>query len=166
MKTLEKVQERLVRLLSDAAGSDYQEKLRDAGLTTLKERRERGDLIEVFKELRRTGPNDGERWFRLVDTEARPLRSNTEVKDGEEVRRKNVIEIERANLELRKNFFVVRAAKAWNALPDKVKEQRTVNGFKNAYDAWKWRKDTNNTTLEEAVEELTPVLDEQELRNA
>ena len=70
---------------SDAVGGHCQQKLRDAALPTLKERRERGDLIEVFKDLRRTGPNGRDRGFRLVDTEAKPLRSNTEVKNGEEV---------------------------------------------------------------------------------
>ena len=151
MKTLEKVQERLVRLLSDAAGKDYEEKLRDAGLTSLKERRERGDAIEVFKELRRSGADEQERWFRLVDAEARPLRSNSEVMNEGEVRRKNVIEVEKAKLEVRRNFFVVRAAKTWNMLPDNVKEQQTVNGFKNAYDAWRWRRISNITNLGDAV---------------
>ena len=63
------------------------------------------------------------------------------------------MEIERANLELRRNFFVVRAAKAWNALPEKVKEQRTVIGFKNAYDAWRW-KEISNTKPREAVAQV------------
>ena len=65
---------------SDAVGGHCQQKLRDAALPTLKERRERGDLIEVFKDLRSTGPNAGDRGFRLVDTEAKPLRSNKERK--------------------------------------------------------------------------------------
>ena len=31
----------------------------------------------------------------------------------------------------------ISTANTWNRLPDRVKGQRTVNGFKNAYDAWK-----------------------------
>ena len=46
-EALEKVQEKLIGMISDIKGNTYQEKLRDAGLTTLKQRRERGDLIEV-----------------------------------------------------------------------------------------------------------------------
>ena len=152
-KELEKVQERLIRLLSDARGSTYEERLRDAGLTTLKERRERGDVIEVFKTLRHINNIEENRWFRRVREEARPLRSNTVVDNGEEVRREDVLETERANLELRRNFFVVRAAKAWNELPDRVKTQRTVNGFKNAYDAWKQKGTNSNTNTEQAVEQ-------------
>ena len=150
IKTLEKVQERLVRLLSDAEGDSYEEKLRNAGLTTLRDRRERGDMIEVFKEMSRQGPD---RWFRMVEEEARPLRSNSEIREGEEVRRINVIEVERANLEVRRNFFTVRAAKVWNQLPEHVKGQNSVNGFKNAYDAWIEKKDINHISQEDAVEQ-------------
>ena len=48
---LEKVQKRLIRSLSNVRGTTYEEKLKDAGLTTLKERRERGNLIEAFKTI-------------------------------------------------------------------------------------------------------------------
>ena len=151
-KTLEKVQERLVRLLSDAEGESYEEKLRNAGLTTLRERRERGDMIEVFKEMRRNGQDNTEKWFRMVEAEARPLRSNSEIREGEEVRRTNVIEVERAKLEVRRNFFTVRAAKAWNMLPENVKVQSSVNSFKNAYDAWKTQNQGNEISQDHSFE--------------
>ena len=48
IKTLEKVQERFVKQLSDARGSTYEEKAKDAGITTSKKRRRRGDVIETF----------------------------------------------------------------------------------------------------------------------
>ena len=57
---LEKVQKRLVRALSDVRGDNYEEKLRQAGLTTLKRRRERGDLIETYKVL--SGVYDVQVW--------------------------------------------------------------------------------------------------------
>ena len=107
-------------------------------------------MIEVFKEMSRKGPD---RWFRMVEEEARPLRSNSEIREGEEVRRINVIEVERANLEVRRNFFTVRAAKVWNQLPEHVKGQNSVNGFKNAYDAWIEKKDINHISQEDAVEQ-------------
>ena len=37
---------------------------------------------------------------------------------------------------MRRNFFTVRVEKEWNALPESVKMQRTVNAFKNEYDRW------------------------------
>ena len=151
-KELEKVQERLIRMLSDVRGNDYGEKLKDAGLTTLKERRERGDAIEVFKVMRNINNIDEKRWFNRVPDDARPLRSNTLVEGGDEIRRE-VLEVERAKLEVRKNFFVVRAAKAWNSIPEGVKNQRTVNGFKNAYDAWRYRGTISNQTEQTVANE-------------
>ena len=59
------------------------------------------------------------------------------VVDGEAVRKREVLVGQRANLEVRKNFFNIRAAKAWNEIPEEVKNQRSVNAFKNAYDEWK-----------------------------
>ena len=32
---------------------------------------------------------------------------------------------------------MVRAAHVWNGIPDDVREKKTVNGFKAAYDKWK-----------------------------
>ena len=141
IRCLENVQRRLVRLLSDVKGGSYEEKIQDAGLTTLKERRERGDAIEVFKTLKHINNIESERWFREVGDDARPLRSNTCMGEEGERRKEHVLEVERSNLEIRRNFFVVRAAKAWNEIPERVKRATTTNGFKNAYDSWKIRKE-------------------------
>ena len=46
--TLEKIQRRATRRISNIRGS-YPERLRQLNLTTLEERRKRGDAIEVFK---------------------------------------------------------------------------------------------------------------------
>ena len=41
-----------------------------------------------------------------------------------------------ARLEIRRNFYNVRVVKNWNEIPDWVKEKKSVNAFKNAYDKW------------------------------
>ena len=151
IQCLEAVQKRLIRLLSDVAGENYEEKLQMAGLTTLKDRRERGDAIEVFKTLKRMNNINAERWFKVVGEDARPLRSNTLVDEGAEVRKENVLEIERCSLEIGKNFFVVRAAKVWNEVPEEVKKATSLNGFKNAYDAWRAKEPFTNTNPNEAA---------------
>ena len=121
-------------------GKDYEEKLKDAGLTTLKARRRRGDAIEVFKTMKGINNVRRDGWFKLVGSEARPTRANAYVREGVEVRREWVIEVERANQEIRRNFFTIRAAKVWNELPENVKKQENVNSFKNAYDTWRRKK--------------------------
>ena len=57
-----------------------------------------------------------------------------------EVRREMVLVVERANLEIRKNLFAIRAGKDWNKLPEEVKNQTSINAFKNAYDRWTKKK--------------------------
>ena len=49
--TLEKIQQHAIRRMSDVRGS-YPERLTQLGLTTLQERRMRGDAIETFKYFR------------------------------------------------------------------------------------------------------------------
>ena len=136
-KQLEKVQERMVRMLSDVRGDTYEEKLKDAGLITLEERRIRGDAIEMFKTMNGLNGVDKERWFTIESEDSRATRRNTEVTEEGERRRTNVLLVETARLEVRKNFFNVRAAKAWNDIPEEVKNQNSVNAFKNAYDEWR-----------------------------
>ena len=136
-KTLEKVQERMIRQLCDVRGSSYEEKLKDVGLTTLKERRERGDAIETFKTIKGLNRVIKENWFEFEAEDQRPTRRNTEITEEGERRKSNVLREERSRLEIRKNFFNVRAAKTWNQIPEHVKEKTSVNGFKNAYDKWK-----------------------------
>ena len=36
--------------------------------------------------------------------------------------------------EIMRNVWTVRVVKMWNGLPDSIKEQETVNGFKNKID--------------------------------
>ena len=126
-----------MRQLCDVRGNTYEEKLKDIGLTTLTERRERGDAIEAFKTIKGFNQVKKENWFDFEDENQRPTRRNTEITEGEERKISNVLREERARLEVRKNFFNVRAAKLWNKIPESVREKTSVNSFKNAYDKWK-----------------------------
>ena len=55
------------------------------------------------------------------------------------------------NLEIRKNFFTVRTISSWNAIPDNVKDQKTINLFKNAYDKWKEEDDHQNNGVRSEI---------------
>ena len=61
---------------------------------------------------------------------------NTIIVEGKEERKMEVIVGARANLDVRKNFFSLRVENKWNKLPEVVKAQQNVNGFKNHYDRW------------------------------
>lgn len=148
IKVLEKVQERFVRMLSDAKGNTYEEKLNDAGLTTLRDRRKRGDMIETFKTMNGFNKVDKNEWFVLTQESARETRRTTSVTDSGVEKKLHILEQENARLEVRKNFFNVRIAKEWNDIPEEVKRQKSVNAFKGAYDRWRRQKSTPKTALQ------------------
>ena len=102
-------------------------------------------MIETFKTLKGFD-RVRQQWFSVVGAEPRSTRSTTSVSEEGEERRQWMLRVERANLEIRRNFFTIRAAKAWNEVPDEVKNLQTVNSFKSAYDNWK----TNNKLPETA----------------
>ena len=77
----------------------------------------------------------------MEEPDSRPTRRNAEVTEEGVKKKAHVLRTEQARLEVRKNFFNVRAARTWNDIPQDVKEKTSVNAFKNAYDRWK--KDAN-----------------------
>ena len=128
-------------MLSNVQGSTYEEKLKDADLTTLKDRRERGDVIETFKTLNGINNVDKHAWFEIQDqtNQRHGTRSTTSIGPcGEEESRTGLLR-ERARTEMRNQSFRFRAAWAWNELPDTVRSSKSTNAFKNAYDGWRPR---------------------------
>ena len=126
-----------------------EEKLKDVGLTTLSERRVRGDMIETFKVMRGFNRVERDNWFSIQEeTEHRPTRLNSFIVEGKQERKMEVIVGARSQLDVRRNFFTMRVEKEWNKLPEVVKAQRSVNGFKNHYDRW-WEQ----TKLQKEISE-------------
>ena len=121
---LEKVQHRATRQISDVSGT-YEERLKKLQLTTLDERRARGDAIEVYKYLKGFLDVDKESLFTLDKTDQPKTRNQ---------RSHMPLHIPRAKLDMRHNFFSIRGAKLWNNLPSAIRESTSVNIFKNAYD--------------------------------
>ena len=82
-------------------------------MTTLLERRMRGDLIETFKILNGFS-NYGSQFFNLSDRTQNLLYRSPKL----------------ANLD----FFSERVINYWNKLPVAVKDKNSVNAFKNSLD--------------------------------
>ena len=120
-------------------------------------------MIEVFKTLKGVNKVQREEWFTMIGDDARPTRANTAVVEGESVRKEMVVVVERANLEIRRHFFTIRAANGWNKIPEKVKTQKSVNAFKNAYDAWRRNDNQNEGAVREASEASRQERDTEEL---
>ena len=116
---LERVQKRLVRLVSDKGGSSYEERLRSIGLTTLTERRERGDAIETFKTINGFNHVEKLEWFNIRNaSNTRATRSMVAADEDGESEHGDVLYMGTVRLDMRKNFFTVRAINTWNNIPD------------------------------------------------
>lgn len=117
---LEKVQRRATRLPTALRGVDYSARLERMKLTTLETRRQRGDLIQMYKIIRGA---DKVEWHReiLWSQPRQPKRS--------QLRREIV-----SSCRQRHYFFINRIANAWNELPDEIIESGTVEVFKNKLD--------------------------------
>ena len=127
-------------MVSNFQARNYEDKLKEAGMTTLEQRRERGDLIHMFRIM--TGKDDVHHstWFQLMAD--RDGGANTRAASGF----LNVLPPGISNSDVRRNFFSQRVVESWNGLPDTVKMSVTVNQFKNSLDEFKawgghpWRR--------------------------
>ena len=108
---------------------EYKERLKRLNLTSLEDRRLRGDLITQFKIMK---------GVESVDWTNPPIRYGTTTR-GHQFR--YVKEI--SNNSTRSNFFNNRIASVWNSLPLEVMNAVTVNSFKARID--KWYKSNNNS---------------------
>ena len=118
---VERVQRRATKLLRECEGLTYPQRLAYLGLHSLKGRRVRGDLIDIYKLF-----NDGydlrvDDFFRLSEYD------KTRNSDRK-------IYVERWNLRLRKFTFRYRNINLWNNLPNTAKYATTTNSFKNQLD--------------------------------
>lgn len=121
---IEDVQRRATKLLPSVRDLPYPERLRRLGLPSLEHRRNRGDMIDMFKYMH--GLYDVDRpTFELATS------SNTR---GHSLR----LAKGHCRLNLRSSFFSQRVVNKWNSLPDSVVTAPTINSFKSRLDAhWK-----------------------------
>ena len=78
-----------------------------------------------------------ENWYKEISEDARPTRATSTIQGGKVIKKEAILKVEGARLEIRRNFFSIRAAKEWNGLPEEVKKCTSINGFKDSYDRWR-----------------------------
>ena len=115
---LEKVQHRFTRLFPGLRHLSYRERLAQLKLWSLEERRNRADLIEVFKLFKGFTNVSYSRFFQLAED------SRT---------RGHTLKIckPRCKTDLRKYFFACKVINRWNSLPEAAIQAESVNSFKN-----------------------------------
>ena len=92
--TLERVQQRAFRQISDKSGTTYEERLESVGLTSLRERRMRGDAIETFKSLNGFSRVDKEEWFKISGPETRATKDNQRDNGGRDASGRQFVQAE------------------------------------------------------------------------
>ena len=118
---LEKVQHRMTRLVPFLRKLTYDRRLEILELTTLETRRERGDLLQVFKLLNN---------FEKIELVNKPVLRQESITRGHNLK----YERERVSYLPRHNFLFNRSANVWNALPKDIVNSTTINEFKNKLD--------------------------------
>ena len=122
---LEQVQRRATRILRRLSKLPYDTRLLKLGLYSLYCRRQRGDLIEIYKILNRYYNVEPSKFFTLsttVTTRGHPFK----------------LFKHRSRLLVRHNYFTNRAVNLWNSLPGSVVTAPTVAIFKRQLDDfWK-----------------------------
>ena len=125
IEILEKVQKRAVNMVIGLRGRSYEEKLKEVGLTSLQQRRRRGDQIQVWKYLHNQCPMSEDMFTMSSEQHSRVTRHTKKPYN---------IEKPKGNLEVRRNFFSVRCVEAWNNLPAKVQSIDNLLDFEIEYD--------------------------------
>jgi len=114
---LEKVQHRLTRMIPGLRCKEYAERLRILGLWTLEERRNRADLIEVFKMWKGQSAVNFENFFE-PDTNSRTRGHSLKLRKHH------------CRLDLRHHFYSERVINKWNSLDQQTIDSTTLNNFK------------------------------------
>lgn len=117
---LEQVQRRVTKIPHNTRHLNYEDRCKKFHITSLSDRRLRGDLIQQYKI---TNEIDKINWY-SPPTILPPRGGHRGYHTREVVR----------NCGERHNFFTNRIVSAWNSLPDSVVQAESVNSFKNRLD--------------------------------
>ena len=120
IRAIENVQRRITKILPELSNLSYEERLQRLSLSTLMYRRNRMDMIQVFKIVQNIDDISMNGLFEFSDTQTR----------GNSMKLKKP----RALKTFRMNSFCVRTSNKWNALPNDIVNSKTVLCFKTAYD--------------------------------
>ena len=124
---IEKVQRRATKLIPSLKKNTYAERLKALNLTTLAYRRERTDMLQVFRIIRKIDRIPFDYFFKY----------NTSTTRGHDYH----LEKPRAMTSLRQNSFSHRVINLWNVLPSTTVNCLEINDFKTELEsAWKNRE--------------------------
>ena len=128
IKKLERIQRAMTKLAPALSDLSYEERLSRLELPTLEQRRERGDLLTIYRIMKNMEVLDRED---LLKWETRNTRGH-----GRKLRKDNY----RRNL--KKNSFPHRVVDVWNNLDKTIVCAKTIHEFKTKLDNVRYRDGT------------------------
>lgn len=117
---LERVQRAATRWAPTLRDLSYEDRLQKLGLTTLEERRKRGDMIMLFNCITGRVKIDKDDFLILNTRRTRGHNKKLKVKRGDK--------------DVKKYSFPNRIIESWNSLPNQVVCAKTVHQFKKLFD--------------------------------
>ena len=117
IKLVEGVQRRATKIVPELKHLPYEERLKRLGLTTLEERRIRGDMIETYKIITGKEKVNREKFFEII-----PRRGDPELRHNLKIRKN------RCYTDVRAHFFTQRVIPNWNGRGKEV-----IGAKKNRY---------------------------------
>ena len=120
------MQRRATRLVKSIKHLPYEDRLRTLGLPSLEYRRERSDMIQVYKILHGIGRVDKDKFFtlnRLAATRGHSIK----------------LYKKRSRLKVRANCFSNRVVDTWNSLTEDIVNAPSLNAFKSRLNRF-WRE--------------------------
>ena len=130
---LENVQRRATKMVRQCKGLSYEDRLKKLGLSTLEERRSRGDMILTYRLINGDEDINYNKFFTLSNNNYN-LRRHSKNIDKTSV-----------NLDVRKYTFSKRVVDKWNGLSEEIVSAPCVSAFKRRYD--KMMRNRNNSVL-------------------
>ena len=125
MIAIENVQRRATKLVTNIKHLSYKERLKKLGLPSLEYRRERADLIEVYKIMNDIDQVDKDKLFEF------PTYTATRGHQFKLAKKQH-------RLKVRSNSFSLRVIDSWNSLPETVVMAPSLNCFKSRLNTfWK-----------------------------
>ncbi len=127
IRKLERIQRTATRMVPELRDLDYEDRLREMGLLTLEERRERGDLITMYKII------NGKEWIDRQDTVVL-------IEDGSRRTRGHTRKIvkEHCSSDIKKYSFPHRTVDVWNGLRQDIVEATNIHNFKDKLDKYRY----------------------------
>jgi ribonuclease P/MRP protein subunit RPP40 len=124
IRALERVQRRATKVVPRIKHMEYEDRILQIGLPTLEYRRDRADMIQVFRILNQVDDINPETFFRKEISVSRGYSHKLYKSRFRTVRRKN--------------SFANRVIDPWNSLPEAVMSSKARNAFKSGLNNVVW----------------------------